>query len=131
MAPGANRSAQFGVQRLDGIGGVEQPSDLEALAQGLKTEPAPWADKNGKLIDWYAGKQWDSDIGDAKKALADYQVSFRNVLDNTSSGPNTSLYNLRNFPTLYLIDPKGVIAIKNGSLDAMVAQIVAALGTTK
>jgi len=60
---------------------------------------------------------------EAKKALADYQVAFRNVLDNTSSGPNTSLYNLRNFPTLYLIDPKGVIAVKNGSLDAMVARI--------
>ncbi len=63
---------------------------------------------------------------EAKKALADYQVSFRNVLDNTSSGPNTSLYNLRNFPTLYLIDPKGVITIKNGALEAMVAQINAA-----
>ncbi|MBN8421621.1 MAG: TlpA family protein disulfide reductase [Verrucomicrobia bacterium] len=63
---------------------------------------------------------------EAKKALADYKVSFRNVLDNTSSGPNTTLYNLRNFPTLYLIDPKGLIAIKNGSLDAMVAQIIAA-----
>jgi len=48
---------------------------------------------------------------EAKKALADYQVSFRNWLDNTSSGPNTTLYNPRNFPTLYLIDPKGAIAI--------------------
>lgn len=63
---------------------------------------------------------------EAKKALADYQVTFRNVLDNTTSGPNTSLYNLRNFPTLYLIDPKGVIAVKNGSLDAMLARINAA-----
>jgi peroxiredoxin len=60
---------------------------------------------------------------EAKKALADYQVAFRNVLDNTTSGPNTSLYNLRNFPTLYLIDPKGLIAIKNGSLDAMMNEI--------
>jgi peroxiredoxin len=78
-------------------------------------------DKNGVVI----GVNTDIET-EAKKALADYQVSFRNVLDNTSSGPNTSLYNLRNFPTLYLIDPKGVIAIKNGSLEAMVAQITAA-----
>lgn len=68
---------------------------------------------------------------EAKKALADYQVSFRNWLDNTSSGPNTTLYNPRNFPTLYLIDPMGVIAIKNGSLDAMVAKIVAPVEPTK
>jgi peroxiredoxin len=60
---------------------------------------------------------------EAKQALATYQVAFRNLLDNATSGPNTSLYFLRNFPTLYLIDPKGMIAIKNGSLDAMIARI--------
>lgn len=38
-------------------------------ALGLHTEPGPWLDKNGKPIDWYAGKQWDTDIADAKKAL--------------------------------------------------------------
>ena len=45
-------------------------------AKGLKTEPAPWVDKNGKPIDWYAGKQWDYDIGDAKKALADLEKHY-------------------------------------------------------
>jgi peroxiredoxin len=75
-------------------------------------------DKNAVVI----GVNTDIE-SEAKKALADYQVTFRNVLDNTTSGPNTSLYNLRNFPTLYLIDTKGVIVIKNGSLDAMIARI--------
>ncbi len=45
-------------------------------AKGLKTEPAPWVDKKGKPIDWYAGKQWDYDIGDAKKALADLEKNY-------------------------------------------------------
>jgi len=45
-------------------------------AKGLKTEPAPWVDKAGKPIEWYAGKQWDSDIGDAKKALADLEKHY-------------------------------------------------------
>lgn len=45
-------------------------------ALGLATEPAPWLDKNGKPIDWYAGKQWDTDIGDAKKALADLEKHY-------------------------------------------------------
>lgn len=79
---------------------------------------AQFKDKNAVVI----GVNTDIET-EAKKALADYQVSFRNILDNTTSGPNTSIYNLRNFPTLYLIDPKGVIAIKNGSLDAMIARI--------
>jgi Carbohydrate esterase, sialic acid-specific acetylesterase len=45
-------------------------------AKGLQTEPAPWVDKAGKPIDWYAGKQWDTDIGDAKRALADLEKHY-------------------------------------------------------
>lgn len=45
-------------------------------AKGLKTEPAPWVDKNGNPINWYAGKQWDDDTGDAKKALADLEKHY-------------------------------------------------------
>lgn len=41
--------------------------------RGLQTEPPPWLDKQGAPIDWYAGKQWDTDIGDAKKTLADLE----------------------------------------------------------
>lgn len=41
-------------------------------AQGLATEPPPWLDKKtGKPIDWYAGKQYDTDMANAKAALAD------------------------------------------------------------
>ena len=40
-------------------------------AKGVATEAPPWLDKNGKPIDWYAGKQYDSDTADAKKVLAD------------------------------------------------------------
>ena len=77
-------------------------------------------DKNAVVI----GVNTDIE-SEAKQAFADHRVAFRNVLDNTTSGPNTSLYSPRNFPTLYLIDPKGVIAVKNGSLDEMVARIQA------
>ena len=41
-------------------------------AKGLATEPGPWLDKKtGKPIDWYAGKQYDDDMTNAKAALAD------------------------------------------------------------
>ena len=40
-------------------------------AKGTATVPAPWVDKAGKPIDWYAGKQYDDDIANAKKVLAD------------------------------------------------------------
>jgi alpha-galactosidase len=40
-------------------------------AKGLDTPPPPFVDKAGKPIDWYAGKQYDIDIANAKAALAD------------------------------------------------------------
>ncbi len=40
--------------------------------KGLATEPPPWLDtKTGKPIEWYAGKQYDDDLANAKAALAD------------------------------------------------------------
>jgi hypothetical protein len=41
------------------------------VSKGTATEPPPWLDKNGKPIDWYAGKQYDDDVANAKKALAE------------------------------------------------------------
>ena len=41
-------------------------------AKGLSTEPPPWLDKkSGRPIEWYAGKQYDDDMSNAKAALAE------------------------------------------------------------
>lgn len=46
-------------------------------AKGASTEPpAEWLDKNGKPINWYAGKQYDDDIANAKKVLADLNKHY-------------------------------------------------------
>jgi hypothetical protein len=45
-------------------------------AKGTATEPPPWLDKNGKPIEWYAGKQYDDDTADAKKALAELDKHY-------------------------------------------------------
>lgn len=56
---------------------------------------------------------------EAKAAYAQYQVNFRNWSDGTTSGPITSLFNLRQFPTLYLIGPDGRIELKQTSVEAV------------
>lgn len=45
-------------------------------AKGIDTPPPPFVDKNGKPIDWYAGKQWDDDIKNAKAILADLKTYY-------------------------------------------------------
>lgn len=50
----------------------ERPESWAAdPTKGKATEPPQWLDKNGKPIQWYAGKQYDDDTADAKKVLAD------------------------------------------------------------
>ena len=39
--------------------------------KGIDTPPPPFVDKTGKPIAWYAGKQWDDDIANAKKVLSE------------------------------------------------------------
>lgn len=56
---------------------------------------------------------------EARVAYQTYKVNFRNWSDAATGGPITTLFNLRNFPTLYLIDPKGIIVLKNTSIDAV------------
>lgn len=38
--------------------------------------PLPWVDKKGKPIDWYAGKQYDDDVANAKRILADLKKHY-------------------------------------------------------
>ncbi|MFM9059131.1 MAG: sialate O-acetylesterase [Planctomycetaceae bacterium] len=45
-------------------------------AKGIATEPPPWLDKKGNPIGWYAGKQYDDDVGDAKKVLAELATYY-------------------------------------------------------
>jgi len=83
LPPGSERfefvmKDKAGVEKkMVGAGYKDKPDFWEMdPAKGLKTEPGPWVDKAGKPIDWYAGKQWDYDIGDAKKALAELEKHY-------------------------------------------------------
>ena len=77
LPPGSERSEfvakdKAGVEKkLVYAGYKDKPESWEMdPAKGLKTEPAPWVDKNGKPIDWYAGKQYDADIAKAKNGCS-------------------------------------------------------------
>jgi len=74
LTPGSERYEMDG-KVYPGYG--EKPDSWVAEAgKGKDTPPPPWVDKNGKPIEWYAGKQWDDDIGDAKRALADLEKHY-------------------------------------------------------
>lgn len=45
-------------------------------AKGIATPPPAWLDKQGKLIEWYAGKQYDDDTAHAKQILAELKQHY-------------------------------------------------------
>ena len=48
-----------------------------------------------------------------KKAMEKEQITWRSFFDGGSTkGPIASKWNVRNWPTIYLIDPKGLIRYK-------------------
>ncbi|MEN9360790.1 MAG: hypothetical protein RL095_2325 [Verrucomicrobiota bacterium] len=83
LPPGSERY-EFAVKDKTGAetkrvyaGYKDRPESWEMdPAKGLKTEPAPWLDKKGKPIDWYAGKQWDDDISYAKTVLSELDKHY-------------------------------------------------------
>jgi len=69
LPPGSQRFVEGGKVHA---GYKEKPPVWDAdPAKGVATEPPPFVDKSGKPIDWYAGKQYDDDMANAKAALAD------------------------------------------------------------
>ncbi|MFN0204945.1 MAG: TlpA family protein disulfide reductase [Planctomycetota bacterium] len=54
--------------------------------------------------------------GDAKKVneiLERENITWRNVIDGSTDGPIATSWNVRGWPTIYIIDAKGVIRYKN------------------
>jgi thiol-disulfide isomerase/thioredoxin len=62
-------------------------------------------------------------LENARQVLAASPKPWRNWLDTATSGPITTLYNIHHFPTLFLIDTKGIIVMKNPSLDGVTAYL--------
>jgi len=74
LPPGSERYVEGGKVYA---GYKDRPDSWPAdPAKGVATEPPPWLGKDGKPIQWWAGLQYDSDVADAKKALADLEKHY-------------------------------------------------------
>jgi hypothetical protein len=84
LPPGSERytyefTDKAGVKTMKVMAGYKDKPDMwdADAAKGLATEPPKeWLDKNGKPINWYAGKQYDDDVANAKKVLAELATYY-------------------------------------------------------
>jgi hypothetical protein len=62
------------------------------------------------------GVNSDRDREGVRKVCAEYGITWRSFWDGGTSGPIAKRWNVQEWPTLYLIDGKGVIRYKGNTL---------------
>jgi predicted GTPase len=59
------------------------------------------------------GVNSDGDRSVVNKILAKENITWRQFIDGTTSGPIATKWNVQGWPTIYILDHKGVIRYKN------------------
>jgi hypothetical protein len=73
----------------------------------------------------------NSDKGGAeavKKILKDREITWRQAIDGSTSGPLATKWNVQSWPTIYVLDDKGVIRYKDvrgEDMDKAVDELIA------
>src|SRR5687767_13033413 len=55
----------------------------------------------------------DGDRDKLQKILQENGITWRNVVDGTTSGPIATRWNVHGWPTIYILDAKGVIRYRD------------------
>ncbi|NOT31766.1 MAG: TlpA family protein disulfide reductase [Planctomycetes bacterium] len=55
----------------------------------------------------------DGDADDVKKILAERAITWRQAIDGDTSGPLATKWNVNGWPTIYVLDAKGVIRFRD------------------
>jgi len=69
----------------------------------------------------------DGDAETVKKILAKNEITWRNAIDGSTGGPLATQWNVNGWPTIYVIDAKGVIRYRDVRDQAMEDAVMALL----
>jgi len=95
----------------------------KALVERLKDKPFA-------LI----GINSDGDAAAVRKLLAEQGITWRNAIDVSTEGPWARAWNVSGWPTIYVLDSKGVIRfrdVRDAELEAAVNELLAELEAAK
>ncbi len=95
----------------------------KALVERLKDKPFA-------LI----GINSDGDAAVARKLLAEQGITWRNAIDVSTEGPWARAWNVSGWPTIYVLDHKGVIRfrdVRDAELETAVNALLAELEAAK
>ena len=70
----------------------------------------------------------DGPADEVKKILADNEITWRQAIDETTEGPWATAWNVQGWPTIYVLDHKGVIryrGLRDQRLEEAVMKLLA------
>jgi hypothetical protein len=73
----------------------------------------------------------DGDRSVVQNILKDNEITWRNAIDGSTSGPLATAWNVHGWPTIYVIDAKGIIRARNlrdKDLESKVDELLAEIG---
>jgi hypothetical protein len=76
----------------------------------------------------------DGDADTVKKILKKHEITWRQAIDESTEGPLATKWNVRGWPTIYVLDANGVIRYKNvreEKMDEAVDTLLAEMQTGK
>jgi hypothetical protein len=87
------------------------------------------ADKPFALV----GVNSDSDLNKLKERMRQEQITWPSFADGQTSGPISSAWKVHGWPTIYIIDAKGVIRYESvgadeSAIDAKLKELLAEMG---
>lgn len=72
----------------------------------------------------------DGEADEVKKILKDQEITWRQAIDGSTRGPLATKWNVRSWPTIYVLDAKGVIrykGVRDKAMDEAVDTLLAEL----
>jgi hypothetical protein len=73
----------------------------------------------------------DGDRSVVQKILKENEITWRNAVDGSTSGKLASAWNVHGWPTIYIIDSKGIIRARNlrgEELEKKVEELISEIG---
>lgn len=73
------------------------------------------------------GVNTDGDKDDYRRQYAEFEMTWRSAFDGSTRGPISTAWGVSYFPTVYVLDAKGVIRGKDkrgAELDALVEELL-------
>ena len=73
----------------------------------------------------------DGDAARVKQILAEQSITWRQAIDESTDGPLATRWNVQGWPTIYVIDSKGVIRfrdVRDQEMEDAVLKLLAEMG---